>query len=103
MRARGSVSAQNQVSEFSETFLFLCISGQKPPPSTCGKVLRISPISAALAVATTVWIASGEKKFRLFLFLLPIVRLLNLPADVVKLYIRKARESLRTRTVEALW
>ena len=30
------------------------------------------------------------------------VRLSNLPADVVKLYIRKARESFRTRTVETL-
>ena len=30
------------------------------------------------------------------------VRSSNLPADVVKLYIRKARESFRTRTVEAL-
>ena len=30
------------------------------------------------------------------------VRSSNLPADVVKLYIRKARESLRTRTVEAV-
>ena len=62
---RLSFSAQNQVSEFSETFLFLC---KIAPPSTCGKILRISSISAALAVATTVWIASGEKKFRLFLF-----------------------------------
>ncbi|MBP3644361.1 MAG: hypothetical protein J6J22_06900 [Alistipes sp.] len=26
----------------------------------------------------------------------------NLPADVVKLYIRKARESFRTRTVKAV-
>ena len=30
------------------------------------------------------------------------VRLSHLPEDVVKLYIRKARESFRTRTVEAL-
>ncbi|MBE6218817.1 MAG: hypothetical protein E7126_02060 [Rikenellaceae bacterium] len=30
------------------------------------------------------------------------IRSSNLPADVVKLYIRKARESFRTRTVEAL-
>ena len=30
------------------------------------------------------------------------VRSSNLPADVVKLYIRKARESFRTRTVEAM-
>ena len=30
------------------------------------------------------------------------VRSSNLPADVIKLYIRKARESFRTRTVEAL-
>lgn len=30
------------------------------------------------------------------------VRSSNLPEDVVKLYIRKARESFRTRTVEAL-
>ena len=29
------------------------------------------------------------------------VRSSNLPADVLKLYIRKARESPRTRTVEA--
>ena len=30
------------------------------------------------------------------------VRSSNLPEDVVKLYIRKARESFRTRTVEAV-
>jgi hypothetical protein len=30
------------------------------------------------------------------------VRLSNLPADVIKLYIRKARESFRTRTVKAV-
>ena len=30
------------------------------------------------------------------------VRSSNLPDDVVKLYIRKARESFRTRTAEAL-
>ena len=30
------------------------------------------------------------------------VRSSNLPEDVVKLYIRKARESFRTRTVEAI-
>ena len=30
------------------------------------------------------------------------VRLSNLPTDVIKLYIRKARESFRTRTVEAV-
>jgi hypothetical protein len=30
------------------------------------------------------------------------VRSLNLPTDVVKLYIRKVRESFRTRTVEAV-
>ena len=30
------------------------------------------------------------------------VRSSGLPADVIKLYIRKARESFRTRTVEAL-
>ena len=30
------------------------------------------------------------------------VRSSNLPADVIKLYIRKARDSFRTRTVEAL-
>lgn len=30
------------------------------------------------------------------------VRSSNLPADVVKLYIRKARESFRTRTVKAV-
>ena len=30
------------------------------------------------------------------------VRSSNLPADVIKLYIRKARESFRTRTVEAV-
>ena len=30
------------------------------------------------------------------------VRSSNLPADVIKLYIRKAYESFRTRTVEAL-
>ena len=30
------------------------------------------------------------------------VRSSNLPADVIKLYIRKARESFRTRTIAAL-
>ena len=38
MRARVSFSAQNQVSEFSETFLFLC---KIALPSTCGKVLLL--------------------------------------------------------------
>ena len=35
---RLSFSAQNQVSEFSETFLFLC---KIAPLSTCGKVLLL--------------------------------------------------------------
>ena len=30
------------------------------------------------------------------------IRSSNMPADVIKLYVRKARESFRTRTVEAL-
>ena len=44
----------------------------------------------------------GEKVSASSLFYWRLSLSSNLPADVVKLYIRKARESFRTRTAEAL-
>ena len=70
----------------------------KPKVAQQGTVQGAEPYYVRMGVA---WLlATALAKFpnetRAF------VRLSNLPADVVKLYIRKARESFRTRTVEAL-
>ena len=70
----------------------------KPKKAQQGTVQGAEPYYVRMGVA---WLlATALAKFpdqtRAF------VRSSNLPADVIKLYIRKARESLRTRTVEAL-
>ncbi len=70
----------------------------KPKVAQQGTVQGTEPYYVRMGVA---WLlATALAKFpdptRAF------VRSSNLPADVVKLYIRKARESFRTRTVEAL-
>ena len=70
----------------------------KPKVAQQGTVQGAEPYYVRMGVA---WLlATALAKFpdatRAF------VRTSNLPADVVKLYIRKARESFRTRTIEAL-
>ena len=70
----------------------------KPKVAQQGTVQGAEPYYVRMGVA---WLlATALAKFpdqtRAF------VRLSNLPTDVIKLYIRKARESFRTRTVEAL-
>ena len=70
----------------------------KPKVAQQGTVQGAEPYYVRMGVA---WLlATALAKFpdqtRAF------VRSSNLPADVVKLYIRKARESFRTRTVEAI-
>ena len=70
----------------------------KPKVAQQGTVQGAEPYSVRMGVA---WLlATALAKFpdatRAF------IRSSNLPEDVVKLYIRKARESFRTRTVEAL-
>lgn len=70
----------------------------KPKVAQQGTVQRAEPYYVRMGVA---WLlATALAKFpdqtRAF------VRSSNLPADVIKLYIRKARESFRTRTLEAL-
>ena len=70
----------------------------KPKVAQQGIVQGTEPYYVRMGVA---WLlATALAKFpeqtRIF------VRSSNLPGDVVKLYIRKARESFRTRTVEAL-
>ena len=70
----------------------------KPKVAQQGTVQGAEPYYVRMGVA---WLlATALAKFpdatRTF------VRSSNLPADVVKLYIRKARESFRTRTVEAV-
>lgn len=70
----------------------------KPKVAQQGTVQGAEPYYVRMGVA---WLlATALAKFpeqtRAF------VRSSNLPADVVKLYIRKARESFRTRTVEAM-
>ena len=70
----------------------------KPKVAQQGTVQGAEPYYVRMGVA---WLlATALAKFpnatRAF------VRSSNLPEDVVKLYIRKARESFRTRTVEAL-
>ena len=70
----------------------------KPKVAQQGTVQGAEPYYVRMGVA---WLlATALAKFpeqtRTF------VRSSNLPADVVKLYIRKARESFRTRTVEAM-
>ena len=70
----------------------------KPKVAQQGTVQGVEPYYVRMGVA---WLlATALAKFsdatRAF------VRSSNLPADVVKFYIRKARESFRTRTVEAL-
>ena len=70
----------------------------KPKVAQQGTVQGAEPYYVRMGVA---WLlATALAKFpdatRAF------VRSLNLPSDVIKLYIRKARESFRTRTVEAM-
>jgi hypothetical protein len=70
----------------------------KPKAAQQGTVQGAEPYYVRMGVA---WLlATALVKFpdatRVF------VRLSNLPEDVVKLYIRKACESFRTRTVEAM-
>ncbi|MBQ6880981.1 MAG: hypothetical protein IJN55_00275 [Alistipes sp.] len=70
----------------------------KPKEAQQGTVQGAEPYYVRMGVA---WLlATALAKFpdqtRAF------VRSSNLPADVVKLYVRKARESFRTRTVEAV-
>ena len=70
----------------------------KPKVAQQGTVQGTEPYYVRMGVA---WLlATSLAKFpdqtRAF------VRSSNLPEDVVKLYVRKARESFRTRTVEAL-
>ena len=70
----------------------------KPKVAQQGTVQGAEPYYVRMGVA---WLlATALAKFsdatRAF------VRSSNLPADVIKLYIRKARESFRTRTAEAV-
>ena len=79
------------------SILFIMQKG-KPKVAQQGTVQGAEPYYVRMGVA---WLlATALTKFpdatRVF------VRSSNLPEDVVKLYIRKARESFRTRTVEAL-
>ena len=65
--------------------------------------LLFRQISGAIAVGYDRVDCEWREKVSAFsLFLLTFVRSSNLPADVIKLYIRKARESFRTRTVVAV-
>ena len=70
----------------------------KPKVAQQGTVQGAEPYYVRMGVAwlLATALAKFPDKTRVF------VRSSNLPADVVKLYIRKARESFRTRTVEAL-
>ena len=70
----------------------------KPKMAQQGTVQGAEPYYVRMGVAwlLATALAKFPDKTRAF------VRSSNLPADVVKLYIRKARESFRTRTVEAV-
>ena len=70
----------------------------KPKVAQQGTVQGTEPYYVRMGVAwlLATALAKFPDKTRAF------VRSSNLPEDVVKLYIRKARESLRTRTVEAV-
>ena len=94
----------NKVFERINGLDFGCIKSKyktakgKPKVAQQGTVQGTEPYYVRMGVA---WLlATALAKFpdatRAF------VRSSNLPADVIKLYIRKARESFRTRTVEAL-
>ena len=94
----------NQVFQRINGLNFDCIKSEyktvkgKPKVAQQGTVQGAEPYYVRMGVA---WLlATALAKFpdqtRAF------VRSSNLPEDVVKLYIRKARESFRTRTVEAV-
>ena len=70
----------------------------KPKVAQQGTVQGAEPYYVRMGVAwlLATALAKFSDKTRVF------VRSSNLPADVVKLYVRKARESFRTRTIEAL-
>ena len=94
----------NQVFQRINGLNFDCIKSEyktvkgKPKVAQQGTVQGAEPYYVRMGVA---WLlATALAKFpdatRAF------VRSSDLPADVIKLYIRKARESFRTRTVEAV-
>ena len=70
----------------------------KPEVAQQGTVQGAEPYYVRMGVAwlLATALAKFPKQTRAF------VRSSNLPADVIKLYIRKARESFRTRTVETM-
>ena len=70
----------------------------KPKVAQQGTVQGAEPYYVRMGVAwlLATALAKSPEQTRAF------VRSSNLPEDVVKLYIRKARESFRTRTVEAV-
>ena len=76
---------------------YITVKG-KPKVAQQGTVQGAEPYYVRMGVAwlLATALAKFPDKTRAF------ARSSNLPADVIKLYIRKARESFRTRTVEAL-
>ena len=70
----------------------------KPKAAQQGVVQGMEPYYVRMGVAWLLATALGKYPEQTRLF----VRSSNLPVDVVKLYVRKARESFRTRTFEAL-
>ena len=94
----------NKVFERINRLDFGCIKSKsktvkgKPKVAQQGTVQGAEPYYVRMGVAwlLATALAKFPDKTRAF------VRSSNLPEDVVKLYIRKARESLRTRTVEAV-
>ena len=70
----------------------------KPKVAQQGTVQGTEPYYVRMGVAWLLATALAKFPDQIRAF----VRSSNLPADVVKLYIRKVRESFRTRTVEAV-
>ena len=70
----------------------------KPKVAQQGTVQGTEPYYVRMGVAWLLATALAKFPYQTRAF----VRSSNLPADVVKLYIRKARDSFRTRTVEAV-
>ena len=70
----------------------------KPKVAQQGTVQGVEPYYVRMGVAWLLATALAKFPDQTKIF----VRSSNLPTDVIKLYIRKARESFRTRTVEAL-
>ena len=76
---------------------YITVKG-KPKVAQQGTVQGAEPYYVRMGVAWLLATALAKFPDRTRAF----IRSSNLPADVVKLYIRKARESFRTRTVEAV-